>query len=229
MRRRRLKQLWRRLRELQQQKLTRDELLLKLGAAKAEAGNAYRMVDVHVPNASESVSPETFTFSLRKEKLRAAMRSEGHYLLRSNLPGEDPAILWQHYIQLTEIEAVFRDLKSDLVIRPIHHQKDDRIEAHIFVTFLAYCLYVNLQQRLRALAPGLTSRAVLEKMSAIQMVDVHLPTTDGRLLILSRYTQPEEDHQLLLQRLHLVLPPQPPPRIAQQDESLAAEARASVV
>jgi transposase len=229
MRRRRLKQLWRRLRELQQQKLTRDELLLKLGAAKAEAGNAYRIVGVHVPNASESVSPETFTFSLRKEKLRAAMRSEGHYLLRSNLPGENPAILWQHYIQLTEIEAVFRDLKSDLVIRPVHHQKDERIEAHIFVTFLAYCLYVTLQQRLRALAPGLTSRAVLEKMSAIQMVDVHLPTTDRRLLILSRYTQPEEDHQLLLQRLHLVLPPQPPPRIAQQDESLAAEARASAM
>ena len=146
------------------------------------------------------------------------MRAEGHYLLRSNLSGEDPAILWQRYIQLTEIEAVFRNLKSDLSIRPVHHQKDSRIEAHIFVSFLAYCLYVTLQQRLRALAPGLTSRAVIEKMSAIQMVDVHLPTTDGRLLILSRYTQPEKDHQLLLQRLHLVLPAQPPPRISEQGE-----------
>ncbi|HYN23998.1 MAG TPA: IS1634 family transposase [Pyrinomonadaceae bacterium] len=218
MRRRRLKRLWKRLHELQLQKLTRDDLLLKLGAAKSEAGNAYRLVDVHVPKARETVSAETFTFSLRKEKFRAVIRNEGHYLLRSNLSGEDPAILWQRYIQLTEIEAVFRNLKSDLAIRPIHHQKDSRIEAHIFVAFLAYCLYVTLQQRLRALAPGLTSRAVIEKMSAIQMVDVHLPTTDGRLLILPRYTIPEKDHQLLLQRLHLILPPQPPPRVSQEVE-----------
>ena len=158
---------------------------------------------------------KTFTFSFRKERLRAAMRTEGDYLLRSNLTDKDPAILWQRYIQLTEIEAAFRNLKSDLAIRPIHHQKDPRIEAHIFVAFLAYCLYVTLQQRLRLLAPGLTSRAVLEKMTAIQMIDVHLPTTDGRLLILSRYTQPEPDHQLLLQRLHLTLPAQPPPKISQ--------------
>jgi len=219
MRRRRLKQLWKRLHELQRQKLTRDELLLKLGAAKAEAGKAYRLVEVQVPKAQEPVSAETFTFSLRKEKLRAAMRTEGDYLLRSNLSGEDPAILWQRYIQLTEIEAAFRNLKSDLAIRPIHHQKDPRIEAHIFVAFLTYCLYVTLQQRLRALAPGLTSRAVIEKMSAIQMIDVHLPTTDGRMLILSRYTQPEPDHQLLLQRLHLTLPAQPPPKISQADEN----------
>src|SRR5205823_1187081 len=121
------------------------------------------------------------------------------------------------YVQLTEIEAVFRALKSDLAIRPIHHQKDSRIEAHIFVSFLAYCLYVTLRQRLRALAPGLTPRAVLEKMSAIQMVDVRVPTTDGRLLILPRYTQPETDHQMLLHELHLQLPAQPPPRILQQE------------
>jgi transposase len=223
MRRRRLKQLWNRLHELQRQKLTRDELLLKLGAAKAEAGKAYRLVEVQVPKAEEHVSAKTFTFSLQKEKLRAAMRSEGDYLLRSNLSGEDPAILWQRYIQLTEIEAAFRNLKSDLAVRPIHHQKDPRIEAHIFVAFLAYCLYVTLQQRLRALAPGLTSRAVIEKMTAIQMIDVHLPTTDGRVLILSRYTQPEPDHQLLLQRLHLALPAQPPPKISQQGENDASE------
>jgi transposase len=228
MRRRRLKRLWARLHELQRQKLTRDELLLKLGAAKADAGIVYRLVDVHVPKTTETVSTGTFTFSLHKKKLRAAIRNEGHYLLRSNLSDEDPVILWQRYIQLTEIEAVFRNLKSDLAIRPIYHQKDWRIEAHIFVSFLAYCLYVTLQQRLRVLAPGLTSRAVIEKMSAIQMVDVCLPTTDGRLLILPRYTQPEKDHQLLLQQLHLVLPPQPPPRICSQDEP-AGESAASAM
>ena len=226
MRRRRLKQLWNRLHELQRQKLTRDELLLKLGAAKADAGKAYRLVEVHVPRNDEPVNAETFTYSLRKEKLRAALRTEGDYLLRSNLSGEDPAILWQRYIQLTEIEAAFRNLKSDLAIRPIHHQKDPRIEAHIFVAFLAYCLYVTLQQRLRALAPGLTSRAVIEKMTAIQMIDVHLPTTDGRMLILSRYTQPEPDHQLLLQRLHLTLPAQPPPKISQPGENNLMEPKA---
>ncbi len=223
MRRRRLKRLWNRLHELQSQKLTRDELLLKLGAAKADAGKAYRLVEVKVPKTGEPVNAETFTFSLRKEKLRAAMRTEGDYLLRSNLSSEDPAILWQRYIQLTEIEQTFRDLKSDLAVRPIYHQKDPRIEAHIFVAFLSYCLYVTLQQRLRALAPGLTSRAVIEKMTAIQMIDVHLPTTDGRLLILSRYTQPEPDHQLLLQRLHLTLPAQPPPKISQQGEGTDSE------
>lgn len=220
MRRRRLKQLWQRLRELQRQKLTRDELLLKLGAAKAAAGKAYRLVEVHVPAAKSlsAAEPVAFTFVLRKDKLRAARRQEGHYLLRSNLSAENPALLWERYILLTEIEAVFRNLKTDLVLRPIFHQTDARIEAHIFVAFLAYCLYVTLQQRTQALAPGLTSRAVLEKISAIQMVDVCLPTTDGCLLILPRYTQPDADQQLLLQRLHLVLPPQPPPRIVQKLE-----------
>ncbi len=216
MRRRRLKRLWARLQELQRQKLTRDELLLKLGAAKAEAGRAYRFVEVSVPKAqkADAAPPASFTFCLRKDKLRTARRHEGHYLLRSNLSAADPGVLWQRYIQLTEIEAVFRSLKSDLALRPIFHQSDARMEAHIFVAFLAYCLYVTLQQRIRNLAPGLTSRAVIEKMSAIQMVDVCLPTTDGRLLILPRYTQPESDQQLLLQRLHLLLPPQPAPRIS---------------
>jgi transposase len=216
MRRRRLKSLWKRLQELQAQELERDQLLLKLGAAKAEAGRAYGLVEVQVPKPEQPVNAETFTFRWRKDKLRQATRREGRYLLRSNLPAEDPALLWQHYVQLTEIEAVFRALKSDLAIRPIYHQKDSRIEAHIFVSFLAYCLYITLGQRLRALAPGLTPRAVLEKMSAIQMVDVWVPTTDGRLLILPRYTQPEKDHQMLLHQLHLQLPSQPSPRIISQ-------------
>ena len=222
MRRRRLKSLWKRLQELQGQQLERDQLLLKLGAAKAEAGRAYGLVEVQVPKPEQPVNAETFTFRWRKDKLRQALRREGRYLLRSNLPAEDPARLWQHYVQLTEIEAVFRALKSDLAIRPIYHQKDSRIEAHIFVSFLAYCLYITLGQRLRTLAPGLTPRAVLEKMSAIQMVDVWVPTTDGRLLILPRYTQPEKDHQMLLHQLHLQLPSQPSPRIVSQGAETVA-------
>ena len=222
-RRRRLKRLWQRLKELQAQDLTRDELLLKLGAARAEAGRAWRLVGIRVPRPDEPVNAETFTFALRKDKLRQARRSEGHYLLRSNLAGENAARLWQYYVQLTEIEAVFRALKSDLAIRPIFHQKDSRIEAHILVSFLAYCLYVTLRLRLRPLAPGLTPRAVLEKMAALQMVDVRVPTTDGRLLILPRYTQPEKDHRMLLHQLRLSLPAQPAPRILQQGAEYIAQ------
>ena len=108
---------------------------------------------------------------------------------------------------------MFKELKNDLSIRPIYHQKDSRIEAHIFVAFQAYCLQVTLKQRLRLLAQGLTPKAVLEKFSTLQMVDVHLPTTDGRYLVLPRYTQPNKDQQILLSQLKLSLPDQPPPKI----------------
>ena len=213
MRRRRLKILWRRLHELQQQTLTRDALLLKLGAAKKEAGRAYHLVEIQLPDLNQPVTPETFSFSLHRDKLRTVRRREGRYLLRSNLPNEDPATLWQYYIRLTEIEQAFKELKHDLAIRPIYHQTDKRIEAHIFIAFIAYCLHVTLKQRTRSCAPGLTPRAVLEKFATMQMVDVHLPTTDGRQLVLPRYTQPDSDHQLLFQQLKLNLPAQPPPRI----------------
>ena len=211
MRQRRLKRLWKRLHELQQQRLTRDQLLLKLGAAKKEAGRAYGLVKVRLPRKDEPVTAETFTFTLNRKKLRLTRRREGHYVLRTNLTNNNPAQLWAYYIQLTEVEQAFKELKGDLGIRPIYHQRDGRIEAHIFVAFLAYCLQVTLKARLRPLAPGLTPRSALEKLAAIQMVDVHLPTTDGRTLILSRYTEPETEQQLLLDRLRLRLPEQPPP------------------
>ena len=172
MRRRRLKKLWRRLHELQQQTLTRDALLLKLGAAKKEAGRAYHLVDIQIPDPKQPVTPETFTFSLRRDKLRTVRRREGRYLLRSNLRHEDPATLWQYYIRLTEVEQAFKELKHDLAIRPIYHQTDQHIEAHIFIAFIAYCLHVTLKQHARSCAPGLTPRAVLEKFATMQMVDV---------------------------------------------------------
>jgi len=219
MRRRRLKKLWRRLDALRQQRLSRDQLLLKLGAAKKEAGQVYALVDIRLPGNDQPVGPATFSYSLHKDKLRATRRREGRYLLRTNLSDADPVRLWRYYIQLTEIEQAFKELKGDLAIRPIYHQLDHRIEAHIFVAFVAYCLLVTLKQRLRPLAPGLTPRAVLEKLCAMQMVDVDLPTTDGRHLILPRYTQPDRDQLLVLQRLKLTLPPQPPPRITTPAEN----------
>ena len=213
MRRRRLKKLWRRLHELRRQSLTRDELLLKLGAAKKEAGRAWHLVEIALPKAREAVTAETFTFKLRRQRLRQARRREGRYLLRSNLTGEDPATLWRYYMQLSEIEQAFKELKHDLAIRPIFHQHEDRIEAHIFVAFIAYCLHVTLKNLARPCAPGLTPRAILEKFATLQMLDVHLPTTDGRYLILPRHTQPQREHQLLLDQLKLRLPEQPTPRI----------------
>ena len=154
--------------------------------------------------------------------MREARRREGSYLLRSNLTDRDPAQLWAFYLQLVEVEQAFKELKNDLAVRPIYHQTDARIEAHIFVAFLAYCLQVTLKQRLRALAPGLTPRAVLDKMAAIQMVDVHLPTTDGRTVVLARYTEPEPDQVVLLQQMKMPLPPQSPPRIAAANVPAAA-------
>jgi transposase len=220
MRRRQLKGLVKRLKELQQMELTRDALLLKLGGAKAQFPAAWRLVNIQVPQESEPVNEKTFIFNLRMDKLRQVRRREGRYLLRSNLSGEDPAKLWQFYIQLTQVEAAFKDLKDDLSLRPIFHQLERRIEAHIFVAFLAYCLHVSLRARLRVLAPGLTPRSMLEKFAAIQMLDVHFPTTDGRELVFCRYTQPEKDHKMLLAQLGWELPPQSPPRISQKHELL---------
>ena len=149
-----------------------------------------------------------------KTSCKEAELRDGHYLLRTNLVAEDPAVLWDRYMQLTQIEAAFKCLKSDLGMRPIYHQLEQRVEAHILVAFLAYCLTVTLKHRLQAHAPGLTPRAVLEKLATIQMLDVCLPTTDGRWLIMPRYTEPEPDLALLLHQLNLTLPNQPPPRIA---------------
>jgi hypothetical protein len=204
MRRRRLKKLVKRLHELRQQTLTRDQLLIKLGAARKDAGPAvWRVIDLRLPEKDQAVTPETFGFRLNWQNLREARRREGSYLRRSNLTCGDPAQLWAFYLRLTEVEQAFKELKGDLAIRPIYHQTDERIEAHILVAFLAYCLQVTLKQRLRSLAPGLTPRSVLDKMVTIQMVDVHEPTTDGRTVILSRYTEPEPDQVLVLRRLKI--------------------------
>jgi hypothetical protein len=169
MRRRKLKWLWGRLRQISAMDLEREELLMKLGAARAKARVAWRLIDVEV--AAEGA---TFSFALNRKKLRQVRRREGRYLLRTNLCGKQPAQLWQFYIQLVEVEAAFKTLKDDLQLRPIYHQLEQRIEAHIFVAFLAYCLHVTLRARLRPLAPGLAPRAVLDKLAAVQMLDVRV-------------------------------------------------------
>jgi len=218
MRRKRLVRLLRKLRAMRRSLPKRDQLLLRIGAAKKEAGRAFGFVKMQLPGAGLAVTRETFRFEVDKTKLKDAELRDGHYLLRSNLTGEDPAVLWTRYVQLTQIEAVFRSLKSELGIRPIYHQLEHRVDAHIFIAFLAYCLQVTLKQRVMVHAPGLTPTAVLEKLAAIQLMDVMIPTDDGRQLTMPRYTQPEPDLQLLLQQLHLTLPSQPLPRISAPSE-----------
>ncbi len=224
MRRLRLKRYVARLKQLRNQTLTRDQLLMKIGAARHDAGRTANLITLTLPQKHAEVSTDTFQFTLDRCKLRQTRQREGHYLLRTNLTDYAPGQLWTFYIQLTEVEQTFKELKHDLSIRPIYHSSEHRIEAHIFVAFLAYCLQVTLKNQLRHSAPGLTPRAVLEKFKTMQMVDVHLPTTDGRHLVLSRYTQPEPEHCLLLDQLKLTLPAQPPPKITAHAVSAAQEA-----
>lgn len=214
MRRRKLKRLWARLGELRVRKqLSRDALLMSLGAAKKEAGRAWRLVAIHLPEKDEPVDVTTFCYELDREKFRRTMRREGRYLLRSNMRAAAPETVWENYLLLTRVEQAFKDLKGDLAIRPIHHQTDARIEAHIFLSFLAYCLHATLRNLARNHAGGLSPRAIVEKLSAMQMIDVHLPTTDGKHIVLSRYTEPEPDVALLLAQFQLTLPAQSPPKV----------------
>jgi transposase len=208
MRKRQLKKLWARLKQLSTMTMTHQERLMKLGAARSLYPAGWRLVEVQ---AQEKES--TLTYSLRKDKLRQVRRREGRYLLRTNLTGADPAELWRYYIQLVQVEEAFKNLKGDLAIRPIYHQNEQRIEAHIFIAFLAYCLHVTLAQKLKPHAPGLTPRSVLDKFAAVQMLDVHIPTADGHQIELTRYTEPPAELHLLLDRLDLELPAQPPPKI----------------
>ena len=213
MRRKRLARLLRKLRAMRRSLPSRDQLLMRIGAVKTAAGRAFGFVKIQVPEVGQPVTRESFRFTVDKNKLQEAERRDGHYLLRSNLTGADPAVLWTRYVQLTQIESAFRSLKSELGIRPIYHHLEHRVDAHILIAFLAYCLQVTLKNRLALHAPGLTATAVMEKLATIQMIDVWIPTLDGRWLILPRYTQPEKDTKILLQKLKLELPTQPPPRI----------------
>jgi transposase len=212
-----LRALIKRLRQLQNAKkpLTRDQLLMAVGQTKEQAGRAFKLLNIRWPQEGEEVNASTFTFSLALDRYRVWYRREGRYLLRTNLTQTDPKLVWEYYLQLVAIEGAFKNLKDDLEIRPIFHQKAERIEAHIFVAFLSYCLHVTLQGKLRQVAGGLTPRSLLEKFATMQMMDVFFPTEqEGKELLFRRYTQPEKDHQVLLAQLGWQLPEQPPPRIS---------------
>ena len=195
--------------------LSRDELLKRLAVAESKAGRAWKMIAISIPKEGEKVTPETFRWHLDWDRIdEARANDEGTYLLRTNLPDCDPKTLWKKYMIQGEIEYAFRELKNDLGLRPVYHQLDDRIEAHIFTAFMALCLLQTLRAIAREHAPGLTPRQIIEKFKTVKMVDVVLPTTDGRVVTLPRYIEPKEDVAILLDRLALHLPEQPPPRIS---------------
>ena len=170
-------------------------------------------VIVRVPNEGQTPTPQNFHYALNAAAYREALDRDGSYILRSNVAQADAPTLWSMYMQLVWVEAAFKSMKSDLAIRPIFHQVGKRVEAHLFVAFMGYCLLAALRKHLEPAAPGLSPKAVLEQLAAIQMVDVCLPTSDGRWLIMPRYTEPEAEQLMLLEKLRLQLPPQPPPRI----------------
>ena len=212
MRRRKLTTLLRALRAMRWEK-SRDRLLMRIGAAKAKAKGAKGYVSISVPPIGEELTPKNIRIRFNKEKLQEAELYDGHYLLRSNLSDKEPQWLWELYMLLVEIEGVFRNFKNDLGIRPIYHQLEARMDAHIFVCFQAYSLYVTLKHWLRPLAPGLSPRQGLEQFAKVQMIDVVFPTTDGRKLVMSRYTQPDDGLKLLMHRMKKQFGDQPPPKL----------------
>ena len=229
-RRRKLKKLVHGLNRLKRRKnIKRDYLLERVAVLKKEAGRVASFVQIRKPAPGEEVSRTTFTAKLDKAAWKAALDRDGSYILRAHVPWEQwPAgmekqapVLWEWYMQLVRVEESFKTLKSDLNLRPIHHQLEKRVEAHILVAFLGYCLTATLRMKLSRAAPGLSPRAALQSLSSIQMVEVHLPTTDGRVLVMPRYTEPEAQQRMILEKLKLELPPQPPPRIREGKMELA--------
>ncbi len=178
MRRRQLSSSWSGCRQSQGQELTRDQLLMKLGAAQQEAPGALAAWS-RSSTPRKTRQPASLEFTLDREKLRQVRRREGRYLLRTNLTADDPTSSGQFYIQLTEVEQAFKELKRDLAMRPIYHQNEERIEAHIFVAFLAYCLQVTLKARLRPWPAGSRRAPCSRKFKPMQMVDVHCPPPTG--------------------------------------------------
>ena len=170
MRRRRLRKYFEELKWIQKHKrpLKRDALREALGGAKKMAGRDARFVKVNVTLQGKGANQGArLDFTLLRDRMRRAWKREGRYLLRTNLNGKDGAKIWSYYLRLTEIEEAFKDLKGDLALRPIYHQREDRIDSHILISFLAYSLHVTLKARLRLRSAGLTPRVVLEKLAAV--------------------------------------------------------------
>lgn len=211
MRKRKLRKYLDGLARLKKNYRDRDRFMKRLGVLQSEAGSCRHCIDLKLPAQGKRVT--NFDFSSNRKKYQQMIYRDGMYFLRTNQSGKEAVELWQQYMLQCNVEQAFKELKSDLGIRPVYHHKEERVDGHIFVAFLSYCLQATLRQKLRNSSSGLTSQAVLETLSRIQLLDVSIPTQDGRELRMQRYTEPELEHKLILEKLHLALPPQAPPKI----------------
>ena len=185
----------------------RDLILLRLGRLEERWPNAWPYLK------KVELSDAELIWRWDRKKLRSAWLQQGAYLLRTNLTQGQPQTLWRYYLQLTEVESIFRTFKSELNLRPIWHRLLPRIEAHILVAFLGYCLWVCLKQKLKAAAGSLTPAQVLHCLKQILMVEVWFDLRQGGKICLPRITQPEAEQRLILHHLGWSLPEQPPPKI----------------
>jgi len=183
-----------------------DKVLMRLGRLSERWPRAWRYVATHWKE-------DQLSWQWDRQALRLAAHRDGAYLLRTVLTDHSPDKLWTMYVQLTEVEAVFRALKSELALRPIWHWVGPRVEAHVMIAFLGYCLWVCLKQKLRTMGPGLTPWQLLDQFKRIVQVEVWFKLRAGGAICLPRITQPEPAQALLLHQLGWTLPEQPPPRI----------------
>ena len=181
----------------------RGQIERRLGAIQARHPQVADLYQLEVIEGQERLE---LNWQLRAERKSWQQAREGAYLLRTNLPATDPEQLWKSYIQLTEAEAAFRALKSELAIRPIFHQLEHRTKAHVLVAFLGYALWVTLKHLLHAKGAKLSPAQALAAAARLHSADIVLPTTDGREIRLRRVTTPTSDLQLLFAQLGMSLP-----------------------
>jgi transposase len=181
----------------------RSKIERMLGKIQARHPSVNDLYKVAVQEKSDGLRLE---WKLIEERRAWRDAREGAYLLRTNLKEERTEELWKKYIQLTEAEAVFRALKSELAIRPIFHQKEHRVKAHILVAFLGYALWVTFKHLLKRKSSDLSPARALALLSTLHSADIILPTTDGREIRLRRITTPNPEQQLLLNQLGIILP-----------------------
>ena len=212
MRKRKLRKYLDGLAKLKKNYRDRDRFMKRLGVLQSQAGSCRHCIDLKLPAQNKQVT--NFDFSFNRKKYQQMIYRDGMYFLRTNQIGKLTAVeLWQQYMLQCNVEQAFKDMKSDLGIRPVYHHKEDRVDAHIFVAFLSYCLQTTLRHKLRQSASGLTAQAVLETLSRIEMLDVTFETHDNRVLLMQRYTEPQPEHKLILSHLRMELPLQKPPKI----------------
>jgi hypothetical protein len=215
MRQRRLRRLFGDLRALRRRVraggLKQPELIHRaVGRLQERHPQAWRWLRWELRDTAEGLR---FDWEWDREKFARQQRGEGAYLLRAHWPAAEPGELWASYVQLTEAEAAFRTLKSEVKVRPIWHWLGRRVEAHVLVAFLGYCLWVCLKKKAERVAPRLTPWQVLDQLGRILLVEVWFELKDGRRLCLPRITQPEGAQRMILSQLKWTLPAQPPPRV----------------